>query len=283
MTPDTDTQTVSFLQQVRAFTMRSLRELFRSRVALFWAVGWPVFWYGLTMLFFIPDISGEALDIAKSTNAINFGMFGAFTVALVTFSENVSSDLQEKRYRKFRSMPISPLADMTGRFLAGYAMALVSFLTLLVVGYLHGGALAIGLVSIPVVLVALFLFAVVGMAIAVVVVSIINRGEYVTAITTTILLILFFVTGFNGVQPATVPEGSRWAVNVLPNSLATRVSIHHLTNFSPADTAEDAQLSPPDLPTEPEFLLLLVGWGVALLAVSGLVMWGRVYVGEAGE
>lgn len=268
-----------FLRQVRAFTMRSLRELFRSKVALFWAIGWPIFWYALTMLLFLPELDGEALAAAKASNAINFGMFGAFTVAVVIFSENISADLREKRYRKLRSMPISPFADLSGRFLAGYVMGLVSFLVLVGVGYAHGGSFAIEAVhSVPTVLVALFLFSVVGMAMAVGVVSVVDRGEYVTAISTTAVLVLFFVTGFNGIQPATVPEGSRWVVNVLPNSLATRLSVHHLM-----DVGSDAGLSPPGLPAEPEYLLLLVGWAAGLVVVSALVMRGRVYAGEAGE
>lgn len=264
--------------------LRSLREMFRSKIALFWAIAWPIFWYGLTMAVFIGDLPQDVMAIVKATNAINFGMFGALTVGLVTFAENISSDLEEKRYRKLRSLPISPWADLTGRIFAGFAMAIVSFLALMVVGYLHGAAFQLrSLGSIPIVVLALFLYCVIGMAIAVIVVSVVNRGEYVTAITTTLLLILFFVTGYNGVQPGFVPADTRSIVNVLPNSLATRMEVYHLTELGQLDDIADSGLVPPELPGGPEHLLLLAGFAVALWGLSVAVMKYRIYDGEAGE
>ncbi|PSP79006.1 ABC transporter permease [Halobacteriales archaeon QS_1_68_20] len=275
---------VPAIQQIRTFMLRSLREMFRSKIALFWAIAWPIFWYGLTMAVFIGDLPQDVMAIVKATNAINFGMFGALTVGLVTFAENISSDLEEKRYRKLRSLPISPWADLTGRIFAGFAMAIVSFLALMVVGYLHGAAFQLrSLGSIPIVVLALFLYCVIGMAIAVIVVSVVNRGEYVTAITTTLLLILFFVTGYNGVQPGFVPADTRSIVNVLPNSLATRMEVYHLTELGQLDDIADSGLVPPELPGGPEHLLLLAGFAVALWGLSVAVMKYRIYDGEAGE
>lgn len=275
---------VPLRQQVTTFMLRSLRELFRSKVALFWAIGWPIFWYGLTIFVFIPDQPPDVMAVVKAINAINFGMFGAFTVGLVTFANNISSDLEEKRYRKLRSMPVSPVADLSGRFLAGFVMAFVSFIAVVIVGVLHGGSFDLrGPESIPIAILALFLFTVIGMAIAVLVVSVINRGEYVTAITTTVLLILFFVTGYNGVQPLVIPEDKRAIVNYLPNSLATRMEIYHLTELGDLDTARESGLSPPELPHGPEFLLLLAAFAVVFWLLSVAVMKRRIYDGEAGE
>lgn len=271
-------------RQIYTFMLRSLRELFRSKIALFWAIGWPTFWYGLTMSLFISEQPPEIMSVIKATNAITFGMFGAFTVSLVTFSQNFSGDLEEKRYRKLRSLPISPWADLTGRFLAAFVMASVSFASVLIVGLIDNASFQIhGWYSIPIVAVSLFLFCVVGMTFAVLIASFVPNGEYVTAITTTLLMILFFVTGYNGIQPMVVPEGSRQIVNFLPNSLATRMQVFHLTELGGLDSIRDSGLVPPELPSAPKYMLLLGVSAAALWVVSMGIMRLRIYDGEAGE
>lgn len=278
---------VAWTTQVTSFARRSLKELFRSKVAFFWSVGWPVLWYALTLVFFIevPDSipaseQAELMGQIKAMNAISFGLFGAFTVSLVTFAQNFGSDLDEKRYRKLRSLPIAPSADLTGRFIAGFVMAALSFCTVLVVGAVDGGSFAVrNALSVPVVAVSLLLFCVVGMSLAVIISTVVNKGEYVTAITNSVLIVLFFLTGFNGVQPSMVPESSQWLVNLAPNSLAARLQIFHLTDFD----VSESQLTPPDLPTDPEYLAILVGFAVVFWVASVAIVRYRVYRGEAGE
>jgi ABC-2 type transport system permease protein len=278
---------VAWTRQVKSFARRSLKELFRSKVAFFWSIGWPVMWYALTLVFFIevPESvpaseQAEVMARIKATNAISFGLFGAFTVSLVTFAKNFGSDLNEKRYRKFRSLPIAPSADLTGRFLAGFVMATLSYLTVLVVGALDGGSFGLrSALSIPVVAVSLLLFCVVGMSLAVIISTVVNKGEYVTAITNSVLIVLFFLTGFNGVTPSMVPESSQWLVNFAPNSLAARLQIYYLTDF---DVSESG-LTPPELPTDPKHLAVLVGFAVAFWLASVAIVRYRVYRGEAGE
>lgn len=83
---------VPWLGQVQSFAVRTVREQFRSRAALFWALGWPVLWYVLTTRLFIrgPD---AGLGVAKTTVAVSVGLSGALTVALVGFAQTLSTDL----------------------------------------------------------------------------------------------------------------------------------------------------------------------------------------------
>ncbi|WP_440990932.1 ABC transporter permease [Haloarchaeobius baliensis] len=288
-TGDCGTAVVPWYRQTKSFARRSLRELARSRVALFWAILWPVFWYFLTMVVFISEPRGVPADQLaavmadiRATNAISFGLFGAFTVTLVAFAQNFTDDLEAKRYRKLRSLPIAPSADLTGRFLAGFVLALASFWTVVGVGYLDGAsfALADGWLSVVVVLVSLLLFCIVGMSTAVVFSTVVEKGEYLTIVTNTTLLILFFSTGYNGIQAAMSPM--REYVNLVPNSLAARMQIYHLTDVR-GQAAEQAGLVSPALPGDPRFLALLLGFAVVLWCVAVLTMRRSVYGGDAGE
>ncbi|WP_084157191.1 ABC transporter permease [Haladaptatus cibarius] len=277
----------SWPRQVKSFFVRAIKELFRSRVALFWSIGWPIGWYFLTMALFIEvpeqvpaDQVETVLSSIKASNAISFGIFGAFTVSLVTFANNFTDDLEAKRYRKLRSLPVSPSADLTGRFLAGTLLGAVSFCSVLVAGYLHGASFnPRSSMSIPITAVALFLFCIIGMSIAVLLAVVVQKGEYLTAISNTVLMILYFITGFNGASPRMIPEGNRWIVNVLPNSLATRMQMYYMTDFS----VEGTGLTPPPVPNGIEHFALLTGYAIVLWLGSVLVMRRMMYYGEGGE
>lgn len=277
----------SWFRQVKSFAVRGIKELFRDKTALFWSIGWPIGWYFLTMALFIEvpeQVPAEQVDTVlasiKASNAISFGIFGAFTVSLVTFANNFTDDLEEKRYRKLRSLPISPSADLTGRFLAGTLLGLVSFCSVLVAGLLDGASFSPrSPISIPVTVLALLLFCLISMSVGVVLATVIQKGEYLTAISNTVLMILFFITGFNGTSPRMLPEGNRWIINVLPNSLATRMQMYYMTDFS----VEDTGLTPPAVPNGAEHFALLVGSAVVLLLCSALVMRRTIYNGEGGE
>lgn len=287
MTADTETTTtvrdrrepgtaVPWLQQVQAFALRTLRELFRNRSALFWGLAAPVFFY---VLFGVISPQGPSSGAYKASNAVAFGVFGAFSVTLVIFAATLSADLTNKRYRKLRSLPISPSADVLGRFVGGFALAVVSFSLVLVVGLATGASFALrGPLSVAVVLASLFLFCLLSVAVAVLVAAVMDEGEYIVGVTNMLVLGLFFVTGYNGLAPGLMPEPLPGLVNYVPNALAARLSIYHLTAIGP-----NGALSPPPLPTGAEYLVLLAGYAVAIGAVAAAVMRRYIYAGEGGE
>lgn len=290
MATDTETNTtvqnqhetamaVPWTQQSKAFAVRALREQFRSRAALFWALGWPVLWYGLTTRIFLAGVPVSGLGVAKATVAVSIGLFGALTVSLVGFAQTLSTDLTQKRYRKLRSLPISPSADLLGRFLGGFALAAVSFLLVLLIGLVDGASFSLRPLSVPVVVVSLVLFCVIGMAIATFIAAIIDQGEYIVAITNVILMVAYFLTGFNGVVPQLLPESTRWIVNYVPNALAARLQVAFLVDIDAARAA----ITPPALPTDPLYLALLVVYAVVLAGVAVIVMGRHVYAGDGGE
>jgi ABC-2 type transport system permease protein len=285
-----DTWRMTWLRQTKAFALRNLRAQFRTKATLIWGFGFPAFWYFLTSQLFLPDagdVGGNAaLADVKGSTAVSLGLFGVLTVTLVAFAGGLSEDLTSKRYRKLRSLPISPSADFAGRFLAGVGIAACSYLLVLLVGLVDGANYTLqGVWSIPVVVFSFLLFSLVGVSIAVVVTWLVEDSELVIGITNTILLVSFFLTGTNGMQPGMLPEDTRPIVNIAPNSLAARLQTWHLTDL-PATVPDDVQRAgtvPPSLPVELKFVALLAVWAVVLGVVASYMMDRAIYSGEGGE
>jgi ABC-2 type transport system permease protein len=281
------TGAVPWHRQTKAFALRNLRATLRTKATIVWGFGFPAFWYLLSSLVFLPDaetVGGQAvLADVKGVTAVSLGLFGVLTVTLVAFAGGLSSDLTEKRYRKLRSLPVSPTADLAGRFLAGVAVAGVSYLIVIFVGFLDGADYALrGPGSVAVVVGSFLLFSAVGVSVAVAVTWFVNDPEVVIGITNAILLVSFFLTGYNGTNPGFLPESSRDVVNIVPNSLASRLQMWHLTETSKSGAAQGGA-TPPALPVGVEYVALLAGWAVVFAAVASYLMSRGIYSGEGGE
>jgi ABC-2 type transport system permease protein len=118
-----------------------------------------------------------------------------------------------------------------------------------------------------------------------VVTRLVSDSEFVVGITNAILLVSFFLTGYNGMTPTLLPDETRWLVNVAPNSLASRLQAWHVTDTpkSAPPGVESAGFVPPALPVEIQYVGLLAAWAVALAVAAAYLMDRAVYRGEGGE
>lgn len=270
-----------WLTQARAFAVRYLRQHSRSPAGLVFLVAWPAFWYLLVAhLLFGGTAAQAAVATAKAAFAVSFGLFGAFTVSLTGVVGSFTADVETKRYRKFRSLPVSPAADLAGRFVAGAALSLVSYGGLIVIGVLDGAAFALRAPWSPlVVLVSVVGFTAVGVTTAVALAAAVPRPEYATTLATALLLGTFFGTGFNGVSPGLFP-GPPGLLNVIPPSLMTRIQLAHVV--APA-AAEPSVFGPPSLPAGPAAIIMVLAFGLGALALGSGVVERAAYDGELGE
>lgn len=271
----------SRLKQAWAFTERYYRQLTQTKGSIIFLVGWPALWYFLfSRLFLSPgSVDGSTLGVIKASYAISFGMFGAFTVALTGFTTSFLSDIKSKRYRKFRSLPIYPSSDLAGRFISGFLLSCISYTSLLVIGYLDGAAFSIrGLISIPVVLLSLFAFCVIGIISALCLVILLDNPQMTTSIATILLMFTFFITGLNGIQPNVFP-GPSWLLNYLPNTLITRLQLYHFVDTGSGISSFDTGL----LPESPLFLVLMVVYSIGLIIIGNVIMSKLIYDGSVGE
>jgi ABC-2 type transport system permease protein len=287
-----DADRVSWPRQTTAFALRNLRGMLRTKATIIWGFGFPAFWYLLTSAFFLPgaeSVGGAAiLADVKGATAVSLGLFGVLTVTLVAFAGGLTRDLERKRYRKLRSLPVAPSADFAGRFLAGLAVAAGAYVLVVLVGLADGADYALrGPASIPVVVLTFALFALVGVSVAVLVTWFVEDTDIVQGITNAILLLTFFLTGYNGLTPGMLPERTRFVVNLAPNALAARLQTWHLTE-TPATTAGGAGatgsgMTPPALPIGPEYVAVLVVWAVGLGGLATILMDRAMYSGEGSE
>lgn len=271
-----------WLIQTRAFAVRYLRQHTRSPVGLVFLVAWPAFWYLLVahLLFDGTGAEAAAVATAKAAFAVSFGLFGAFTVSLTGVVGSFTADVETKRYRKLRSLPVSPAADLAGRFVAGAALSLVSYGGLLVIGALDGAAYGLRAPWSPlVVLVSVVGFTAVGVATAVALAAVVPRPEHATTLATALLLGTFFGTGFNGVSPGLFP-GPPGLLNVIPVSLLTRIQLAHMVAPAAADIGV---FGPPSLPAGPVAIVMGVAFGFGALALGAGLVGRTAYAGELGE
>lgn len=268
-------------RQAGAFTRRFLRQHTRSPAGLVFLVAWPAFWYLLVAHLLFGGQAADAASVAtaKAAFAVSFGLFGAFTVSLTGVVGSFTADVETKRYRKLRSLPVSPAADLVGRFVAGAALSTVSYAGLLGIGLADGAAFALREPWSPiVVLVGLVAYVAVGVAIAISLAALVPRPEYATTLATALLLGTFFGTGFNGVSPGLFP-GPPALLNVIPVSLITRHQLAHLV----APATDAGVFGPAPLPTGSSALAMVLAFGLGALALGTGVVTRAVYDGELGE
>ncbi len=267
-----------WVRQARAFAQRYGRELFRNKVVLFWSVAFPVAFYLLTITVFVDTstIPSEALPYVKAGTAVSYGMFGAVIASLNSFGQQLAADFEADRYLQYRSLPLAPSADLAGRMVAGVVLSVVAFVAVLVVAMGTGAEFGIrGLVSGPLVVLAVVSFALVWMTLAVFIATLVRDTRYASIITISIALGSYFLTGFNGTDPASF-QGPDAILTWLPNTAATRLVSHHLVVPSGDIAAEASTLDVPGVVLGVTQLSVYAAVAVAL----GIVLMRRVVYGE---
>ncbi|MXR20698.1 ABC transporter permease [Halobacterium bonnevillei] len=265
--------------QTTAFATRSLRTLRRNAVVVFWAVAFPALFYLLSVYLFIDTsaMPDDVVPVVKATNAISYGTFAALFVFLNTFSQSLVADVEGGRYAQFRALPVSPSADFLGRFGASFVFAAAAVTAVLAVGAATGAAYELrSLASIPVALLGLFALGLFAASLAVALVGVVPEAKYANLVTISLVMLAFFLTGYNGVQPGMVVAGAEF-VNVVPNALATRLAVFHLV---PVGDWTQAGLASPGAPTDLGHLVLLGAYAAAGLALAVLSTRHFLYGGE---
>lgn len=260
---------VPWSQQTWVFSRRQFQQLRRNKMMLFLIVGWPTIWYFLTVTFLIEAPEGE-LGYIKAANGINYGLFGAFTVTVAMFAGSFSRDIDDGRYQKLRSIPVSPTADLTGRLITGSAVGCACYGFTIAVAFLHGATFRTpDIVMIGVLFLTLLLFSIIAMALSMVLAVAIKKPEHMTTIAVVVVLMTFFLTGYNGVAPELIAENAT-IVNYLPNSLATRMQI---AAWSGPENV--GFMNPPEAPYSGRYGAIL-GSYAAVLATASAVLVARV-------
>ncbi|MFP8954680.1 ABC transporter permease [Natrialbaceae archaeon A-arb3/5] len=258
-----------WLDQATAFAARSLQEVRNSWIMLLWVVAFPAIMYLLTA-----TQGTDSSAASDATFSIGIGVLGAMFVCLYLFGNQLATDLEDSRYVAYRSMPISPSAELAGRMTAGLVLAGAAFAATMLAGVATGATYGLrGPESIAIVLLAGVLTCVFWMVVAIPLVVVADNKRVAEWTTTLLAVSAFVLTGFNGAMPGSAPlDGD--LLNVLPNTLPTRLLVYHLV---PAENWTELGVAPPALPTGPEHVALLVGYAVLALVVGTLVVNRSLY------
>lgn len=253
-----------WMQQTAAFTRRYLRELFRTKVVLFWTVAFPAGFYLLAIVLFVPDSSEIASEgVVRAGTAVGYGMFGALIGALTSFGSQLGMDIENDRYVQFRSLSIAPSADLAGRMIAGTGLVVVAFLTVLVVSIPTGAQYSLQSPLSPLVaMVALATFAVFWMTVAVAISLAVSDSRYTSMVTTSLAIVAYMLSGNNGVTPDMF-HGPDVLLNLMPHTLSTRLLVDHLVGTG-------GGITPPALPA--------TGPGLGLMTIIAVVSLGTCLV-----
>ncbi|WP_153550338.1 ABC transporter permease [Candidatus Nanohalobium constans] len=211
---------------------------------------------------------GSAPPTMKAGLSIGIGIFGSMIVCLYVFGNQLIIDLEDQRYETYRSMPMMPTADLAGRLSAGITISSVAFLTTVFIGLVTGASYSVrGLNSIPVIIAAFAFSCVLWMIVSIPMVMTASNERYAELLTTITAVIATLITGNNGVMPeaAMVSEN---LLNIIPNSLSTRVLSYHLIE---GGAYTEAGLVPPAMPSGIESLGLLTVYGV-VSALAGVML-----------
>jgi len=267
------------LEQTTAFAVRTLQTLRRNGAVLFWAVAFPAGFYLLSVHLFIDTtgMPGDVVSVVKATNAVSYGTFAALTVFLNTFSQSLVADVEDGRYAQFRALPVVPAADFLGRFAAAYLFAVAAVLAVLGVGAATGAEYALrSALSVPIALLGLLALGLFAASVAVVLVAAVPDAKFASIVAVSVVMLAFFLTGYNGVQPGML-AGAADFVNVVPNALATRLAVHHVV---PVGDWARAGLAAPGAPTGTGHLALLAGYAAAGLGLAVVATRRSLYRGE---
>lgn len=266
------------IDRAGAFWYRYVRALFRRPIGLVWLLGFPAGFYLLTIGTFVDfsTVPAEYHGAVKATTALSYGVFGSILVSLTTVSGGLLSDLEADRFDVFRAIGLQPWVDLLGRVCAALVAAGAAAAVVLVVSLLTGASYAIDPASVPIAIVAFAASVVPWIAIAYLVAVATSSRRYAILIAVSLALASYFATGFNGTVPATFTADPEW-LNLLPNTLSTRILVGSLVGI---EDAAGAGLAPPALPDGATAIGLLSAYAALAL---GLVWWltRRLYRGRS--
>ncbi len=257
----------AWLTQVRAFSERCLREVRNSWTMLSIVIGLPA---GMQLLYGqrLEGISGEMI----ASTAVGTGIFGAMYICLYIFGYQLAGDLEDRRYEAYRSMPIFPSADLSGRMLSGIVLAGSAFILTILAGVYTGASFELrGLMSIPIVFLAFVVTCVFWMVVAMPFILYAQNERVAEYAVPMIAIVGYIATGFNGANTELSPIDGE-ILNYLPNTLPTRLAIYHLV-----PGGAESSVLPPVSAVGPEYVALLVGYGVLALAVGTVLLTTVLY------
>ncbi len=120
------------MKQITAAFNKTIKELLREKVALFWTIAWPIIWVIIGSFSFTGSAPQEVIPYIKGSITISMMVFALMIAGMSNLPASIAGDRANGLLSKLISMPIKPYKDFIGRI---SAVVILSFLAAaLVVG-----------------------------------------------------------------------------------------------------------------------------------------------------
>lgn len=135
------------MNQISATFIKSLKDNFRNKSALFWVIAWPVIWLILAVFVFLREVPPEYAALAKGQSTISMITFSIMVCGMTSLPALISEDRQRGLFQKLKTMPIQPWKDAAGKILSVLTFGLASAAIIIIIGLLIGGRFNITLLG----------------------------------------------------------------------------------------------------------------------------------------
>jgi ABC-2 type transport system permease protein len=126
------------LTQVYAAFNKTLKELIRDRMVLFWTIAWPIMWVLLGSFSFTGSAPPEVVPYVRASITVSMMVFALMTAGMANLPSSIAGDRENGLLAKLISMPISPSRDFLGRILALIGFSIIAALMVIAIGLAVG-------------------------------------------------------------------------------------------------------------------------------------------------
>nr|MDO8081860.1 ABC transporter permease [Candidatus Freyarchaeota archaeon] len=128
--------------QIVATYSRTLKELLRLKIVLFWNVAWPILWLLLSGFVFVFS-SAYALPSVRGSYTVSYIIFTFMIAGMATLPANIAEDRERGMLSKLKSMPVSPWRDFVGRLAAFSVFSVLAAVLVLLIGFAIGARFSV--------------------------------------------------------------------------------------------------------------------------------------------
>jgi len=126
------------LSQISAAYNKTLKELLREKVALFWTIAWPIIWAIIGSFIFTSNAPQGVVPYIKGSIAISMMVFALMIAGMSNLPASIAGDRANGLLAKLKSMPIKPYKDFIGRIFAVTIFSLLAAALVIVIGIAVG-------------------------------------------------------------------------------------------------------------------------------------------------
>ena len=126
------------MRQISAAYIKTVRELLREKVALFWTIAWPIIWVLIGSFSFTGSAPQQVVPYIKGSIAISMMVFALMIAGMSNLPASIAGDRANGLLAKLKSMPIKPYKDFIGRISAVITFSLLAAALVIVIGVAVG-------------------------------------------------------------------------------------------------------------------------------------------------